>query len=498
MFRGDEMAQGWNATSSRVMTGRTVIYSAEREVTRDNILAIFQDALTTHRNNATDIDYLYNYYKGKQPILNRTKQVREEINNKIVVNRANEIVSFKVGYLMGEPVQYIHQGTDETTEELDLLNAYMNAEDKASKDTELANWFHICGTSYRMIRPDEIGDIDEAPFEIYTLDPRDTFVVYNGGIGHEPLMACVAVTLPDGNVLYSGYTRTHYFEINQDALTRWDEHYLNGIPIIEYPANEARMGAFELVLPILDEINNLESNAVDGVEQLIQAILVFQGVDLTDNQFTTLKEQGAIKVSENGKVYYVSQDLSQANTQTIVKEAYQSVLDICGMPNRNGGYSTSDTGKAVILRDGWSAAESRAKNSEMIFKVSEKAFLKMALAIMNTRNAALALRSDERASTRELKLSSIEIRFTRRNYENILEKAQVLQMMLTTPGIHPKLAFEHCGMFVDPDIAYKMSVEYAENEKAESARELEQIAIEEADAEKMNVRISGQGDSVSE
>ena len=491
---------GWSSVASPVMTGRTVIYSAEKEVTRDNILDIFMSAQQIHQNNATQIEYLYNYYKGKQPILNRTKTVREEINNKIIMNRANEIVSFKVGYLMGEPVQYIHQGVDETTEELDLLNAYMAAENKPSKDKELADWFHICGTSYRMILPDERDSIDESPFEIYTLDPRTTFVVYNGGIGHRPLLGCVAVELPDDTVLYSGYTADHYFEIVEDELTKWEPHTLRGIPIIEYPANEARMGAFELVLPILDEINNLESNAVDGVEQLIQAILVFQGVDLTDEQFTSLKEQGAIKVSENGKVYYVSQVLEQANTKTLVDEAYQAVLDICGMPNRNGRYSTSDTGKAVILRDGWSSAEARAKSSEMTFKVSEKEFLRLALAIMNTGNAAMRSRDDERSEIRELKLASIEIRFTRRNYENILEKAQVLNMMLTTQGIHPKLAFEHCGMFVDPDIAYKMSAEYAAKEVADKAKELEQITEEEAEAEKaaLNVQLRGQGNQISE
>ena len=491
---------GWSSVASPVMTGRTVIYSAEKEVTRDNILDIFMSAQQIHQQNATEIEYLYNYYKGKQPILNRTKTVREEINNKIVVNRANEIVSFKVGYLMGEPVQYIHQGVDETTEELDLLNAYMAAENKPSKDKELADWFHICGTSYRMILPDERDSIDESPFEIYTLDPRTTFVVYNGGIGHRPLLGCVSVELPDDTVLYSGYTADHYFEIVEDELTKWEPHTLRGIPIIEYPANEARMGAFELVLPILDEINNLESNSVDGVEQIIQAILVFQGVDLTDEQFTSLKEQGAIKVSENGKVYYVSQVLEQANTKVLVDEAYQAVLDICGMPNRNGRYSTSDTGKAVILRDGWSSAEARAKSSEMTFKVSEKEFLRLALAIMNTGNAAMRSRDDERSEIRELKLASIEIRFTRRNYENILEKAQVLNMMLTTPGIHPKLAFEHCGMFVDPDIAYKMSEEYAAKEEAVKAKELEQITEEEAEAEKaaLNVQLRGQGDQISE
>jgi len=148
---------------------------------------------------------------------------------------------------------------------------------------------------------------------------------------------------------------------------------------------------------------------------------------------------------------------------------YQTVLTICGMPNRNGGSSTSDTGSAVIMRDGWSAAEARAKDTELMFKMSEKEFLKLIIGITNT------LRD------MNLKLSSIEIRFTRRNYENIQEKAQVLTTMLANDKIHPRLAFEHCGLFVDPELAYTQSMLYAEEREAELLKELELTAQHEED-----------------
>ena len=65
-----------------------------------------------------------------------------------------------------------------------------------------------------------------------------------------------------------------------------------------------------------------------------------------------------------------------------------------------------------------------------------------------------------------LKLSALEIRFTRRNYENIAQKASVLVTMLGCKQIAPELAFTHCGMFSDPQLAYRMSMDYmAEQEK---------------------------------
>ena len=104
--------------------------------------------------------------------------------------------------------------------------------------------------------------------------------------------------------------------------------------------------------------------------------------------------------------------------------------------------STSDTGQAVELRDGFFAAELRAKDIETAFKASEREHLKIVLRIMR-----------DTVGT-NLKLSDIEAHFTRRNYENIATKSQVLIAMLNNPWIHPEVAYASCGMFPDPESAY--------------------------------------------
>ena len=109
------------------------------------------------------------------------------------------------------------------------------------------------------------------------------------------------------------------------------------------------------------------------------------------------------------------------------------------------------------MRDGWSAAEERAKDTEMMFKKYEKEFLKLTLRICDD------------LSELDLKLSSIEIRFTRRNYENLTEKANVLVSMLNNPKIATQLAFIHCGMFSDPQIAWAMSKAYMEEQEKKAA-----------------------------
>lgn len=447
---------------SKVLNGRRVIKSSATEVNIDNILEILDDALPTHKQNQADIEYLYNYYKGKQPILDRIKDVRPEINNKIVENRANEIVSFKTGYLMGEPVQYVSRGDGNSfTESINKLNDFVFAEEKECKDKEIADWFHICGTAYRMALPTENTVDAESPFEIFTLDPRNAFVVYGSMIGDKPILGVKFVTDDDDNVHYYCYTETEYFEIiDESEIVDRQSHILGRIPIVEYPLNSARIGAFEIVLPLLDAINTTDSNRVDGLEQFVQSLMLFHNVDISGKDFDELRAKGAIKFSDidpqmKASVDYLTNSLNQSETQTLIDHMYQTILTICGMPNRNGGSSTSDTGSAVIMRDGWSAAEARAKDSELMFKRSEREFLKLILSICEkTKGASIGLTAGD-----------IAIRFTRRNYENIMQKAQVLDLLLKNAMVEPKLAFQSCGLFVDSELAYSQSMDYFNSNK---------------------------------
>ena len=456
------------------MYGRRVITTDAIEITNANIVDELNKAFDTHNLNRGEIEYLWNYYRGKQPILQRVKTVRPEICNKIVENRANEIVSFKVGYLCGEPIQYVGRNGDESVSRaIAELNEMMFSENKATQDKEIVEWQMICGTSYRLVLPDKNGEEDDAPFEMYTLDPRDTFVVRSSEVGNEPKFAVKYRVDSERNRICSIYTANWYWKLIDDKIVESKPHALGMIPIFEYPANNARLGAFEIVLPMLDAINNVASNRMDGVEQFIQAFVKFVNCDIDEEQFKALKDLGAIKVKSidgsTADVSIVTQELNQVQTQTLVDYLYQTVLTICGMPNRNGGSSTSDTGAAVIMRDGWSLAESRAKDSELMFKRSENEVLKLILRI---------IRDTEGLSEDiyNLKLKNLSLQFTRRNYENVQSKSQVLVSMLQQNKIHPRLAFTSSGLFTDPESAYQLSKEYSEEQERKA---LEMMATQE-------------------
>ena len=477
------------------MYGRRVIYTDVDEINPSNIIAVLQEALLIHNQNRHEIKTLYEYYRGKQAIENRVKDVRPEINNKIVENRANEIVTFKTGYLVGEPIVYINRTDDDTlTEGVNSVNEYMYIESKNNKDKKLVDWMHIAGTANRLVLPRIKHGEDEAPFAFYTLAPLNSFVIYSSGLDKKRMAGVKIVYDRNMTPIYSVWTDNWYYEVKEGAITNSSE--LDGkpvlgqptlygaVPMVEYPLNEARLGAFEIVLSMLDAINEVASDRIDGIDQFIQSLMIFCNCDIDEETFAALKELGALKYRSDSNnpasVEILTQELNQMQTQTLVDYMYETILTICGMPNRNGGSSTSDTGSAVIMRDGWSAAEARAKDTENMFDESEKEFLKLVLSY---------LRNSDSANVPPL--YAIKPQFTRRNYENIVNKANVLVTMLGCNKIHPKLAFIHCGMFPDGEAAWAMSKEYYEQEaKAKQDALIKELTMHNADNNAGNGNVS--------
>lgn len=437
--------------------GRTKIFWDDVEITKENVHDIVSSVMPYHLKNKAQIEKLYAIYKGRQAILNKVKEIRPEINNMIVSNFANQIVTFKTGYLLGKPIQYVSRGETSTTvadtvsAEIDMLNRYVSDCDKAAKDVELAEWFHICGTSFRYINVDAYSE--ESPFEIFTLDPRSTFVVYSNSIGNKPLFAVQITKMQDGTRIKNVWTRNRLFKIREkkgESITVTEEpHPLGRIPIIEYPANNARLGSFEIVLSLLNAINSAFSDLADGREQFINSLMVVKGADITSEQFSQLRELGGIKVPPDGDVKYLVSELNQTQNGETINLMIDTMLEIVGMPKRSGGAGgTSDNGVAVIVRDGWSDAESRAADTERIFKKSENEFLRIALRICNNKR------------NMNLQLSSVEPHFTRQNTDNLLVKVQALTTMLASNKIHPRLAWQLSTLVSDPESAYMVSHEY--------------------------------------
>ena len=432
--------------------GRRKIKTDKLNITEADVIEVLSKAVIEHDFNLNEIDYLWNVYRGKMPIYGKTKEFRENINNIVVENRALQAVEFYQGYIFGEPIQYTRRGENESlNDEIGWLNDAMYERDKISGDSRLAEWMLVAGVAPRMVFPNP-----ETGFDIYSLDPRYAFNIYGNTLG-EPVVASVKFVVREDNVrVYDIYTANRHFKVEGTIFKGSEAHIMGKPPIVEYCLNEARMGVFEPILTLQDALNTLQSNRLDDVQQIVNSILTILGGQIDSETMGSVQELGALSLPDGVDAKYLNAALSQADTEVLKTDLMAAITEIIGLPNRNGGSSTSDTGSAVLLRDGWEVADAKAKRIETNFKAAEKEMLR------------LALNFSEAFFEHKLTVADIGIQFTRRNYENIQSKATVLNMMLNNPKIHPELAYQHCGMFADPLSAFNMSMKYYDEEVAKN------------------------------
>lgn len=437
--------------------GRRVIRTSESAITPKNVCAVVNQAYITHLINRSEIQYLWDYYKGDQPVLYREREIRDELTQHVVENRANEIVSFKTGYLVGKPIQYVSTVSgDNVSEAIGKLNDMMRVSMKHTEDKRLIEWTQICGVGYRYITQNKDRFV-RSPFAIYTLDPRDTFVIRANDYTQRPLAAVNYVTNENQQVIFTVYTEDSCYTFQQGSgKAKRVENVFGMIPIIEYQNNSARQGSFEIVLSLLDQINAFDSARMEAVEQFVQSLLVLYNCQVDEGTTAdTIRAAGMILLKSVGDskadIKNLSEQLDQSQNQTLKEDLYQAVLQIVGVPSQSAsGTSDSSNNGAVVLKNGWEGAETRAQDFEAMFKGPEQQMLRLVSVICNALSSITFDPSD------------VDVKFTRRNYENILSKSQTLTTMLSNDKVHPKCAYEASGLFVDTEEAYLLGMKWFE------------------------------------
>jgi len=451
------------------MYGRLDIYSTFDDITEDGLIDELNSALVYHVQNMLQEDYLYWYTRGVQPILNRHKDIREDILNIVQVNTAAEIVDFKNGYLLQKPCAYTGRRKN-VQGKLKKLNEYLYRSGKAEADNKVADWFHRVGKGVLYVEP---SDEDESPFKAYALDPRSAFVVYSLRPGNKPIMGVNFVTQDEvarfdvftENTVYhlSGAIKgkmmttekNHNYMVTATAIESSEPNVLGYIPIIEYRYNSVNTSAFELAIPLLDELSNLASNACDGIEQFIQTLAIAVNCEFPeDTTITDIRKAGMIalrSVGENKADFRVlTEQLDQTQTKVLMDSLREEVLRICAMPNRSTGGRTYDTtGAAILASYGWYQADCSARNTEDLFRESNKQFDQIVVEIL------------KRKGLLDVDINDFELNFPHGETANVQSKAQAFQTLMAA-GLHPELAAEKSGISNDPVKDMKMSEKYIE------------------------------------
>jgi len=436
--------------------GRRRIYTDAEEINQYNIEKVLNDALVHHEQNAREISYLRWYARGRQPILERQKKTRKDVCNNVVENIAAEIVDFKMGFCFGQPVNTIKAASADKEADITSLIDMFVEQCKADCDQDIGLDFCVAGIGYRGVLPNlRHGEL--APFRLVPLNPETTFCVFRNDVYRDKVLGVSYVNRLDNTRRYTAYTSTHRYELEAAGpggleLVNVSPNGIGEIPIIEYTAPEG-FGCFEKAVPLMNAINTLVSNRTDDIAQSVSSILWLHNAEMSKEDLETLEERLAVMTRDTGDgssvlLKYLENPLDQQTTQALVDDIYGHILEISGVPGRQS--AAEATGSSTELGSaGWRKAQHSAERMVSAWKRGERDMFRVILSIFDRKQHI-----DPKLSA--LKITDLDTQFLLSKANNLLVKTQGLQNLLGA-GIHPRLAYEICDLFADPESVYQES-----------------------------------------
>lgn len=467
----------------------------EKEITRDNLIPILQKALSIHYENQRECKYLIDYCKGRQNILDRASEdagYNSSINNKTVINYAWSSIRDIVGYTFGKTTQY-NPTTGEHRKDIDELARILNYEGNALADHESSTYASICGVGYLCLLPNEelLSDyMPDIPIIDCSLSPLTTFVIQSAR-PNNPVIMSVTYWDDEEYTYFVCYTDKKIYTVKSKGigtLTTGQEVQIvevdNAIglnPITMVQNNAFLMGDFEIAISVLDAINQLASDTLNDVENVIKNLLVIINAELNDETVNKVKKNRILELvggDQNNKIpdakfiYQQLDAMGMENIREYLEEAYKQIIGIPDRKTRGGG--GGDTGDAVKLRDGWADIEIVARIKEQYFKVAKRKQVAVAIRILQKLNLV----------SKEFRVRHLEIKVPRNNIDNLQTKAQAYSTLNGTKTLHPADALDMVELTTDIDSKVERGIKFWE-EQAQKEQEINMEYTEKQNKIKM-------------
>ncbi|WP_417039614.1 phage portal protein [Clostridium porci] len=291
-----------------------------------------------HQKEVRRLKKLKQYYEGQHKILG------EKRKTKLVCNHAKDISDTASSYFIGNPVSYKSQQDIKP-----LMVAFEIAgADEADGDNGLD--LSIYGRCYEYVYPEEGG----TDLTIKTLEPENTFVVYDDTIEQRELFAVYYYAKKDDSdkrqtvYVATVLTRKYKHVLNildiddlQTLVEAPEPHYFDEVPIIEYRNNKLAIGDFELQIPLIDAYNALMSDRITDKEQFIDSILALYGALLGDEDTKDadgktaaqrLKDDKLLELPKDAKAEYLTRTFDETGVEILKKAVEQDIHKFSHIP----------------------------------------------------------------------------------------------------------------------------------------------------------------------
>lgn len=315
------------------------------ELTADKISRIVQSFELSER---IKLQKYYDYFRGKQKILNKTYTDNSKPCNHIVKNYCFSIVNNYQGYIAGIPITY--NSNDDITNLIDVFN-YNDIE---NADSALLRNALIYGVAFEICYIDE-----EAKQRFKVIDSRECIPVYDDTLNEELLYMIRYYKKPtwktdaENRYIIEVYTndsiRRYESNFNFSSLVLIDEipHYFNQVPFVEFRLNEEKESIFDKIISLQDAYNELLSSEVDDFQAFTDAYLVLKGTGIQEEDVPMMRENRILIMDADDSAEYLTKNISDTQIENMLANINDSIHVIANSPDFNDEKFMATSGIAM-------------------------------------------------------------------------------------------------------------------------------------------------------
>ena len=355
----------------------------------------------------------YNYYKGRQKILDKIPKDPSKPCNRIIVNYCSGIVNNYLGYLTGIDITY-------SSDNFDDIQEVLNYNDVHQQDSELLRLALIFGRSAELNYIDEFG---QQRFK--ALDPREVIAVYDDTIEQNLIYGiriyrCDFATEINQSyyieVYDSQYCRKYKSQQGFSSFTLLEEkqHFFGMVPITFFDLNSEQDSIFDRIITLQDAYNTLISGEVDDFEEFADYYLVLKGIIADDKDLQSMKENKVLMLDTDSSAEYLTKNISDTQVENLLQNINDKIYSIALSPDFNDERFVAQSGEAMKWK--LLGMENNASNIEANMKKALQKRIELICQILN-------ITSDDS------QWRDVDIVFTRNLPKNLTDVATIVNQL---------------------------------------------------------------------
>ncbi len=284
-------------------------------------------AYKNYKNSLPHYQKLYDYYLGKNKIINRQLPDPQKPNNKVSTLYGKSIVETVVGFFASVPVTIMSEDED-YLKQIKQINFLNEADDVNAEQVKL---FTLFGKSYELYWLDNGGKIrfkQYSPLDFHVetnVDGDILFAIQPYEVTEEGKKV-IKMRVFTENMIYNfkSYDKGNTF-FPDDAVEDI-EHYFKDVPVTIFKNNEEETSDIEPFITMIDGIDVLLSDSLNSVEAFVNAYLVLAGVEGTDYEdLKRMKQDGVLLLSNSNDAKWLTKS-SDAEFQKLLYETLENMI----------------------------------------------------------------------------------------------------------------------------------------------------------------------------